>query len=129
MSGTEILVLDTNAVIKILDNKEKSPLLDNAFPDSERVVSVITQIELLGYPDITEEAEELIRSFLDDIPIISLDISIVETAIQIRRSKPSVKLPDAVIAATAIEFDAILVTNDNDLLNLSFPGLQTFSIR
>jgi predicted nucleic acid-binding protein len=49
---------------------------------------------------------------------------IVQTAIQIRRSKPGVKLPDAVIAATAVSLDAILVTGDDDLLKLDFPGFH-----
>ena len=72
MNG-DTLVLDTNAVIKLLDDNANSEFLDSAFPGNVRAVSVITQIELLGYPDITEEADELIRSFLDDIPIVSLD--------------------------------------------------------
>jgi predicted nucleic acid-binding protein len=125
MSGTEILVLDTNAVINLLDDKEKSRFLDEIFPNHEKAVSLVTQIELLGYPDITAEADELIRSFLDDIVIILPDVEIVEIAIQIRRNKPTLKLPDAVIAASAIALDAILVTNDNDILKFTFPDLKT----
>jgi predicted nucleic acid-binding protein len=125
MSGIEKLVLDTNAVINILNDREKSRFLDENFPDNEKAVSVITQIELLGYSDITEEADELIRSFLDGIVIILPDIEIVEIAIQIRRKKPTLKLPDAVIAASAIALNAILVTNDDDILKFSFPGLKT----
>jgi predicted nucleic acid-binding protein len=127
MSGKP-LILDTNAVIKLLDDENNSLALDAIFPANVRAISVITQIELLGYPDITEEADDLIRSFLDDIPIISIDDITVENAVEIRRRKPSVRLPDAVIAATAIEFDAILVTNDHGLLKLSFPGLETVNL-
>jgi hypothetical protein len=36
MSGIEILLLDTNAVIKLLDDKEKSRFLDEAFPNNEK---------------------------------------------------------------------------------------------
>jgi predicted nucleic acid-binding protein len=79
MSGIEKFVLDTNAVIKLLD----------------------------------------------DIVIILPDIEIVETAIQIRRKRPTLKLPDAVIAASAIALNAILVTNDDDILKFTFPGLRT----
>jgi predicted nucleic acid-binding protein len=127
MNG-KTLILDTNAVIKLLDDENNSLALDAIFPDNVRAISVITQIELLGYPDITEEADDLIRSFLDDIPIISIDDITVENAVEIRRRKPSVRLPDAVIAATAIEFNAILVTNDLGLLKLSFPGLETVNL-
>jgi len=127
MSG-KTLILDTNAVIKLLDDENNSLVLDAIFPGNTRIISVITQIELLGYPGITEEAEDLILSFLNNIPIISIDDITVENAVQIRRSKTSIKLPDAVIAATAVEFKATLVTNDDDLLKLSFPGLKTISI-
>jgi predicted nucleic acid-binding protein len=72
MNG-KTLVLDTNAVIKLLDNEECSRFLDDHFPNNVRCVSVITQIELLAYPDITQEADKLIRFFLADIPIITIE--------------------------------------------------------
>jgi predicted nucleic acid-binding protein len=122
------VVLDTNAVIMLLDDETASHFLDEILPGNVRCISVITQIELLGYPGITEEAEELVRSFLDDIPIVTIEDLIVENAIKIRRSKPGIKLPDAVIAATAVVLKAILVTNDTDLLKFDFPGLNTLNI-
>jgi predicted nucleic acid-binding protein len=124
MNG-ETLILDTNVVIGLLDDEEKSYFLDESFPGNTRGVSIITQIELLGYPDITEEADKLIRSFLDNIPIVSIDTGIVETAVQIRRARQGIKLPDAIIAATAIVLNGVLVTNDGDLLKLNFSGLTT----
>ena len=127
MNG-KTLLLDTNAVIMLLDNEKYSRFLDDHFPNNVRCISVITQIELLSYPNITQEADELIRSFLTDIPIIAIEGGIVEAAIQIRRSKPLIKLPDAVIAATAIDFDALLITNDVDLLKLRWPGLHAVKI-
>jgi predicted nucleic acid-binding protein len=48
---------------------------------------------------------------------------VVKIAIEIRRKK-LVKLPDAVIAATAIDFDATLITRDTDLLDFAYPGLR-----
>jgi predicted nucleic acid-binding protein len=35
------------------------------------------------------------------------------------------RLPDSIIAATSIISNAILLTDDKDLLNLSWPGLRT----
>jgi predicted nucleic acid-binding protein len=49
--------------------------------------------------------------------------NITKIAIDIRRTKP-VKLPDAVIAATAIDFNATLITRDTDFLNFPYPGLR-----
>jgi predicted nucleic acid-binding protein len=128
MNG-ETLVLDTNAAISILNDDKYSRLLDNDFPGNIRCTSVIVQIELLGFPGITEEIEGLIRSFLEDISVVTIEFDIVETAIKIRRSKLGIKLPDAVIAATAIVMDATLVTNDDDLLGLNFPGLRTAGMK
>jgi len=55
-------------------------------------------------------------------------IKLVEQkAIEIRRST-SVKLPDCIVAATSIILDAILLTDDKHLLNLSWPGLRTLHI-
>ena len=71
--------------------------------------------------------EQDIHAFLNNLVIIPLDEAIEKKAIEIRRAT-SVKLPDCIIAATSIIFDAILLTDDHDLLNLSWPGLRTQSI-
>jgi predicted nucleic acid-binding protein len=57
------------------------------------------------------------------VTIIGVTDDIAKIAIDIRRRK-LVKLPDAVIAATAIDFDAILITCDTDLLDFPHPGLR-----
>ena len=53
--------------------------------------------------------------------------AIEKKAIEIRSAK-SVKLPDCIVAATSIILDAILLTDDSDLLNLSWPGFRVQSI-
>ncbi|MHC6203989.1 PIN domain-containing protein [Breznakiellaceae bacterium SP9] len=70
----------------------------------------------------------MICEFLSDVPIIGIDDSEVEASITIRRRNPTLKLPDAVIAATAIALAAPLVTRDDQLLRLVYPGLETLSI-
>jgi hypothetical protein len=49
MNG-ETLVLDTNAIICVLNDGKYSRLLDNGFPGNVRCTSVIVQIELLSFP-------------------------------------------------------------------------------
>ena len=39
-----------------------------------------------------------------------------------------VKLPDCIVAATSIILNAVLLTDDHHLLNLSWPGLRTQNI-
>ena len=48
-----------------------------------------------------------------------------ETAIRLRRER-RLKLPDAVVAASALVLDAVLLTNDRHLLTL--PGLRSQSL-
>jgi predicted nucleic acid-binding protein len=49
---------------------------------------------------------------------------IEEAAIAIRKSS-KLKLPDCIIAATAIALDAVLLTSDATLIKLAWPGLHT----
>ena len=83
-------------------------------------------MELLSFPGITEDEENRISAFLSKREIIPIDGAIERLAIMFRR-KTGRKLPDSIIAATAITLGAILVTNDKHLLELPFPGLATVS--
>ena len=53
--------------------------------------------------------------------------AIEQKAIEIRRAT-TIKLPDSIIAATAIILDAVLLTDDDRLLSFSWPGLLTQSL-
>lgn len=110
------VVLDTNIVIYFLDGKLLNPL-----PTGDILVSVITEIELLGFHGLTPESESAILSLLRLANCIGIDDSVKEEAIRIRRSN-RLRLADAIIAATAIVSNAILLTLDSNLLSL--PGLN-----
>jgi predicted nucleic acid-binding protein len=98
--------LDTNAVLYMFSGRLQVPL-----EPEEYVVSIITEIELLSFPALTPATEAEIRAFLSDVDLIELTPEIKERAILVRR-RHRLKLPDAIIAATAMEMDAELVTND-----------------
>jgi predicted nucleic acid-binding protein len=125
--NNEAIVLDSNAVIDILKNEDILFTLEQKFPQAAFCISVITQIEILGYPGITPEVEKQILDFLADITTVNLDDSIVEAAVAIRRLK-TIKLPDAIIAATALALGATLITRDSDLLKLQYDSLHTVNI-
>jgi predicted nucleic acid-binding protein len=96
----------------------------NSLPVGDRFISVITEMELLAFPQLTDEAEEKIRIFLSGAEIIPLTGAIKDEAIRIRRfASPHLKLPDAIIAATTVILEAVLVTNDATILNLNWNGL------
>jgi len=80
--------------------------------DNGVAVSVISRIEVLVC-QLDEEDEKLIRDFLDESLIIDLGEEIADKTISIRKTR-RVKIPDAVIAATALVLDLTLLTRNVD---------------
>lgn len=97
-------VLDTNIVLYFLGNKLAEPLLDGDY-----YVSVISEIELLSYASITQAEEESIQEFLSETHIVGVTESVKNEAVSLRRAF-SLKIPDAIVAATAVVLGAELLT-------------------
>lgn len=77
-------------------------------------ISIIDKIELLGFSNVPTE----VISFTENAFIIALDDNIATETINLRK-KYKIKLPDAVIAATAIVSNLTLVTsNVGDFKNI-----------
>ena len=125
MNGNvEQFVLDTNVIIRFLDGTLR------ALPPDDRFVSVITEMELLAFPGLTPGGEEEIRNFLNTVTIIPLADAIKDEAIRIRRfGTPRLKLPDAIIMATAVVGGKTLVTGDAGMLNLDWSGLTALPVK
>ena len=85
--------------------------------DQTPTISVITEIEALSWVNPDTNKERIIQEFITDADILSLNPAIVSQCIKIRRSK-KIKTPDAIIAATAIVHDLILITSDSDFNNI-----------
>jgi predicted nucleic acid-binding protein len=126
MNGTNI-VFDTCSIVKLLDQQYDLSSLDINIDKSRLFTSIIVRMELLSKKNITKDEENDIKEFLDELIVVPLDKEIEEKAIEIRRST-NVKLPDSIIAATSIILNAILLTDDHRLINLSLPGLKTQNI-
>ena len=99
------VTLDSNLVIY-----EFRGLLEITLPVTNVCVSVITEIELLGYPKLSEVEERQILGLLEKLEVIELDRRVTAEAIRLRR-ETKLKLPDAIIAATAIVENAELVVH------------------
>ncbi|RYU91135.1 type II toxin-antitoxin system VapC family toxin [Mucilaginibacter terrigena] len=69
----------------------------NNIIDGGFYTSVINQIEVLGHPSATEG----LSNFLDTATIHQLTEDVIKQTIELRKFK-SAKLPDVIIAATAI---------------------------
>lgn len=80
-------------------------------------ISIITQIEALSWINADKEKEAIVKSFINDCNILPLSHEVVEQCIKIRRSR-KIKIPDAILAATAIVYDLSLLTNDRDFNNI-----------
>jgi hypothetical protein len=77
------------------------------------VISVITQIEILTWQPKQESVQKLLLDFISASVIIPLDEEIAQKTIDIRKRFPkNPKLPDAIIASTAIVNGFTLITSD-----------------
>jgi predicted nucleic acid-binding protein len=96
--------------------------LINSIVDKIPSISVITKIEVLGF-NMAEVHERLFIDFVNDSNVIELTDEIVNETIAIRKQH-KIKLPDAIIAATAIAGQLILITrNVADFKKLKILGL------
>jgi predicted nucleic acid-binding protein len=107
MSGDKFVV-DTNIILYILSGDK---IISKYLYRQNLYTSIICEIELLSFPDLDSKNEEQIKSFLREFRIISIDELIKEHAISLRKTY-SLKLPDSIIAATAISLDLPLITSD-----------------
>ena len=114
-------LIDTNVLIDAQMNRLSNnglAFLAKAI-DENFIISFITQIEYLGYKDISKDSEE----FISLAEVIETDKQIIQICIGLRKNY-KIKLPDALIASTALARNLILVTsNEND-----FASIQNLSV-
>jgi len=116
-------LLDTNTLIYLQGGK-----LADALPVGAYAYSVISEIELLSWPDIQPEQESVWRGLLATLHRVEVDGFVRETAIRLRRER-KLKLPDALIAASALVLGATLFTNDRQLLSISDLPCQSLKLK
>ena len=109
-------LLDTNTVLYLLGGKLVAPL-----PVGDYGLSVISEMELLSWPSLTTQEEIKVQAFLRTVTLCDLTPGIRLQAAWLRREE-RLRLPDAVICATALEHQVELWTNDQRLLTVR--GLQ-----
>ena len=105
-------IIDTNAVIDYLGKKmpETGMAFMNSVIDQVPNISVVTKIEVLGF-NAPEEHYRLLTNFMNDANVIDLSNDIVEACINMRKNHKT-KLPDAIIAATALVYDLVLISRN-----------------
>lgn len=118
MSGIDYL-LDTNFILGLLKSSPETLALidERQIKAFQCAYSAITRMELLGFPGITPAEETLIQEKLARLACQPMTSAVEDIAIRLRRTY-RVKLPDAIIAASALVAGAELLTFDAQLRKL-----------
>ncbi len=113
-------LFDTNILIDYLAGIDEARRELALYRSS--LISVITWMEVLvGAAD--DEEERALRSFLSKFRLLEVDQAIGELAVSLRRRR-KIRLPDAVIWATAQANDALLVTRNTKSFPEGAPGVR-----
>jgi predicted nucleic acid-binding protein len=112
-------VLDTNILIDYLQGSPAART-ELALYD-QPAISAITWMEVMV--GTTPETEAATRSFLAGFEVLPIGEMVAEEAVRIRRDK-RIKLPDAIIWATARVKQCLLVTRNNRDMEANDPGVR-----
>ncbi|GAB2497745.1 type II toxin-antitoxin system VapC family toxin [Algoriphagus taiwanensis] len=98
---------DTNFLIYVHEGKK----ITEPFLQFDFAISFVTEVELLGFKGITTSEEVKLKSLINDCFVIEWNSKIKEQTIELRK-RYSVRLPDAIIAASSLVFGIPIVTAD-----------------
>lgn len=119
MNGISI-VSDTNPLIYLLNGSKKAA----SYLDGKQIwISVISELELFGKKGLTKTEKREIDFLIENCFVAELNTGIKSITKNLLQSA-SIKLPDAIIAATAIYLDLPLLTFDSDFARV--PQLKLF---
>lgn len=109
----KIYIVDTNIIIAYLKkNSSVKIIFDLLLQRKIQIkISVITEIELLSYPQLNKLEEKAINKIIELLIIICVDSKIGRKAAQLRKDY-NLKLGDSIIAATAITEGCCLISFD-----------------
>ncbi|GHT49018.1 motility twitching protein PilT [Bacteroidia bacterium] len=108
-------LIDSNVLIDYL--AERIPLAKQRFVERifERqfIISVVAKIEVLGFDDLPHKIAAM-EDFVALAQVIPLNERIIQRTIMLRRCVKKLKIGDAIIAATALEYKFVLLTRNVD---------------
>ena len=102
-------LLDTNVILDFMGKKlpKKSEIFLSEIIDDHINISAINKIELLGFSNVEQD----LIDFVNFAEIYHIDDTIIDQTIELRK-KYKIKLPDAIIAATAIVHNFSLISHN-----------------
>lgn len=115
MNGIDYL-LDTNFILGLLKSSDETleQISKRRIESQKCAYSAVSRMELLAFPGITPPEETLIQEKLAHFTYLPITSQIEDITIQLRRNH-KIKLPDAIIAASALSVGAKLMTFDQQL--------------
>jgi predicted nucleic acid-binding protein len=115
MNGNDKMLVDTSIFISLLQgNRKIAELLSGKI----LFYSFISEIELLGVSGISSAQQQIVKDVLKNCVRIGYSETTGEKTIAIKQKK-KIKIPDAIIAASAIEHDIALFTADKDFASIN----------
>lgn len=123
MNGNSF-VADTNAILYLLNGNSCM----KKYLKTQLYISIITEMELLGYSKLSDNDKNVLEKFLSCCSVENISKEIKFKTIELRK-KYNIKLPDAIIASTAIVKNLPLLSADNVFSKISevnFIHLQTY---
>ena len=116
-------ILDTNVVLYLLGGR-----LINALPIGTFYISIISEMELLSYSAIEDDDMVRVQEFLSEVTIVGLNENVKNEAIALRK-RYRLKLPGAIVCATASAVNARLLSNDAQLRRVTEISVDTVQIQ
>lgn len=108
MNGIDFIA-DTNILLLILSGNDNV----KQYEGSHFGISIITEIELLGWYKITIEHKKVIEGLIHELTIFPLNEMIKDATIRLKQNQ-KIKTPDAIIGATSQWLNIPLLTADRD---------------
>lgn len=115
MNGSKYL-LDTCFVLGLYNSNSEALQRMIGVSLNDCTVSVISEMELLGYAPLSETDEREMIAFLNRVHIFALDHGVKNKTIELRKCH-KIKLPDAIVLATALTYKLELLSLDTGLIN------------
>lgn len=112
-------LFDTNILIDYLNGVEQAKAELDRY--SDKAISLITLMEVLV--GATPNTENILRGFLNGFQSLPIDEPVSDRAVAIRQ-KHRIKLPDAIVWATAQIDGRILVTRNTKDFSRDEPGIR-----
>jgi predicted nucleic acid-binding protein len=112
-------LFDTNILIDYLNGVEQARVELDKYAD--KAISLVTWMEVMV--GATPETEQIVRRFLSGFVKLPVDGQVGEVAVTLRK-RHKIKLPDAIIWATAQVNKRTLVTRNTKDFSRDAPGIH-----